>query len=171
MTARFRNCDLWPATCDPWPVTRNLWPVTCGLDPLKLQLLTDFTSLQQDCPNLKVVKARLLALVQLRTQGQASNWLLVGWAMNTSELLKFKSLRWPKPLLLSERYCTGCKCCLSIFTKIKLLIVNRDSSMVFSVVVLLLQYYFSLRNIFWCISLKNSLGWEFVYFVTCFVGI
>ena len=62
------------------------------------------------------------------------------------------------------------KCCLSIFTKIKLLIVNRDSSMVFSVVVLLLPYYFCLRNIFWCIKSKNSLGWEFVYFATCFVG-
>ena len=34
------------------------------------------------------------------------------------------------------------------FTKIKLLIVNRDSSMVFSVVVLLLQYDFCLRNVF-----------------------
>ena len=54
---------------------------------------------------------------------------------------------------------------------IKLLIINRDSSMVFSVVVLLLQHYFCLRNILWCISPKNSLGWEFVYFATCFVGI
>ena len=36
-------------TCDPRPVT-------CGLDPLKLQLLTAFTSLQQDCPNLKVAR-------------------------------------------------------------------------------------------------------------------
>ena len=33
------------------------------------------------------------------------------------------------------------KCCFSIFTK-----VNRDSSMVFSVVVLPLQYYFCLRS-------------------------
>ena len=55
--------------------------------------------------------------------------------------------------------------------KIKLLIINRDSSMVFSVVVLLLKYNFCLRIIFWCLSSKNSLGWEFVYFTTCFVGI
>ena len=33
---------------------------------------------------------------------------------------------------------TTLKCCLSIVTKIKLLILNRDSSMVFYVVVLLL---------------------------------
>ena len=70
----------------------------------------------------------------------------------------------------SEGYFTACKCCLSIFTKIKLLIINTDSSMVFSVVVLLLKYNFCLRNIFWCLSPKNSLDWDFVYFTTCFVN-
>ena len=42
----------------------------------------------------------------------------------------------------------ACKCCLSIFTKIKLIIKNRDSSMVFSVVVLLLKCNFGLCDIF-----------------------
>ena len=51
---------------------------------------------------VKVVKARLLALVQLQTQEQAFNW-----AMNT-ELLKFKSLRWLKPPLLSKRALLHC---------------------------------------------------------------
>ena len=133
-----------------------------------LRLLPAYSKIART--NMKVVKARLLALVQLRTREQAFNW-----AMNT-ELLKFKSLRWPKPPLLSKRALLYCMfehflVLLSIFTKIKLLIVNRHSPMVFSVVVLLLQYYFCLRNIFWCISPKNSLGWEFVYFAACFVGI
>ena len=43
--------------------------------------------------------------------------------------------------------------------------------MVFSVVVLLLKYNFCLRNTFLCLSSKNSLGSDFVYFTTCFVGI
>ena len=46
-----------------------------------------------------------------------------------------------------------------------------DSSMVFSVVVLLLKFKFCLCNIFWCLSSKNSLSWEFVYFAKCFVGL
>ena len=52
----------------------------------------------------------------------------------------------------------------AILQKIKLLVINRDSSMVFSVVVLLLKYNSCLCNLFWCLSSKNSLGWEFVYF-------
>ena len=39
--------------------------------------------------------------------------------------------------------------------------------MVFSIVILLRKYNFYLRNIFWYLSLKNSLGWDFVYFATC----
>ena len=44
--------------------------------------------------------------------------------------------------LANERYYTACKCCLSIFTKIKLLIVNKAVQLVFSVVVLLLKFNF-----------------------------
>ena len=43
--------------------------------------------------------------------------------------------------------------------------------MVFSVVALLLQYYFCLRNVFRCILSKNSLGRKFAYFASCFVGL
>ena len=49
--------------------------------------------------------------------------------------------------------------------------INRDSSMVFSIIVLLHKYNFYPRNIFGCRSSKNSLGWGFAYFATCFVGI
>ena len=77
-----------------------------------LRLLPAYSKIART--NVKVAKARLFALVQLWTQELAFNW-----AMNT-ELLKFKSLRWPKPSLLSsERYYIACKCCLSIFTKNK----------------------------------------------------
>ena len=138
----------------------------------KLQLFTALPACSKIArTNVKVGKTRLLALVELRAQEQAFNWLLVGWAMIRN---CWGSIRWEdrsRRYQARERYYTACKCCLSIFTKIKLLILNRDSSMVFSVVVLLLQYYFCLRNVFWCILSKNSLGWEFVYFATCFVGI
>ena len=44
-------------------------------------------------------------------------------------------------------------------------IINRDSSIVFfSVVVLLVKYNF-------CVSSKHYIGWEFVYFATRFIGI
>ena len=45
----------------------------------------------------------------------------------------------------------------------QLLIINRDNSMVFSVVVLFLKYNFYFRNrSFWYLSSKNLLGWEFI---------
>ena len=44
-------------------------------------------------------------------------------------------------------------------------------SFVVSVVVLLFKYNVCLRNMFKCLSSKNSLGSDFVYFTTCFVGI
>ena len=46
--------------------------------------------------------------------------------------------------LANERYYTACKCCLSIFTKIKLLIVNRKLSWCF----LSLFYFLSLISAF-----------------------
>ena len=97
--------------------------------------------------NVKVGKSRLLALVELRAQELAFNLLLVGWAMIRN---CWGSIRWEdrsRRYQARERYYTACKCCLSIFTKIKLFIKNRDSSMVFSVA-LLLKYNFCLRNIF-----------------------
>ena len=45
--------------------------------------------------------------------------------------------------LANERYYTACKCCLSIFTKIKLLIVNRKLSWCF-----LSLFYLSLISAF-----------------------
>ena len=65
-----------------------------------LRLLPAYSKIART--NMKVVKVRLLALVQLWTREQAFNW-----AMNT-ELLKFKSLRWPKPPLLSKRVLLHC---------------------------------------------------------------
>ena len=113
----------------------------------KLQL---FTALPACCKiartNVNVEKTRLLAIVQLRAQEQVFNWLLVGWAMIRNY---WGSIRWDdrsRRYKVSKRYFTGCKCCLSIFTEIKLLILNRDSSMIFSVVVVLLKYNFCLRN-------------------------
>ena len=79
----------------------------------------------------------LLSLVQLRAQEQALNWLMIR--------------NWTGAVATKQASVTklhDCKCCLSIFTKIKFLIKNRDSSMVFSVVVLLPKYNFCLRNIF-----------------------
>ena len=104
------------------------------------------------------------------TDEQAFNWLLVEWAMIRN---CWGSIRWEdrsRRYYASERYYAACKCCSSIFAKIKLLIINRDSAMEFSVVVLLLKYNFCLRNIFSCLSSKNSLGWDFV-FTTFFVRI
>ena len=46
--------------------------------------------------------------------------------------------------LANERYYTACKCCLNIFTKIKLLIVNRQLSCFF----LSLLYFLSLISAF-----------------------
>ena len=46
--------------------------------------------------------------------------------------------------LANERYYTACKCCLNIFTKIKLLIVNRQLSWCF----LSLLYFLSLISAF-----------------------
>ena len=110
--------------------------------------------------NIKVERTRLLALVQLWTQEQAFNWLLIRWAIIRNY---WGSIHWDdqsRRYYASEPYYTACKCCLSIFTKIKLLIINRDSPMVFSVIVLLLKHNFCLRNIFWCLSSKNLLGWD-----------
>ena len=113
--------------------------------------------------NVQVRKTILVALVQLRAQEQAFNWLLVGWAMMRNCR---GSIRCDTGTVAtkraSERYHAACKWCLSIFTKIKLLVIN--SSILSSVVVLLLKYNFCLRYIFWCLSSKNSLGWDFVFF-------
>ena len=79
----------------------NCWVVferSCSYLRLLLAIINSNIALT----NVKVVKARLLALVHLRTREQAFNW-----AMNT-ELLKFKSLRWPKPPLLSKRALLHC---------------------------------------------------------------
>ena len=46
--------------------------------------------------------------------------------------------------LANERYYTACKCCLNIFTKIKLLVINRQLSWCF----LLLLYFLSLISAF-----------------------
>ena len=46
--------------------------------------------------------------------------------------------------LANERYYTACKCCLNIFTKIKLLIVKRQLSLCF----LSLLYFLSLFSAF-----------------------
>ena len=94
-------------------------------------------------------------LLNSEHRSKLSTGLLVGWAMIVEVQFVEKSGA------VASNY-AACKCCLSIFTKIKLLIVNRDSSMVFSVVVLLLKYNFCLRNIFRCPSSKYSLGWDFV---------
>ena len=128
----------------------------------KLQLFTSLPACSKIArTNVKVGKTILLAFVELQAhteaQEQAFDWLLVGWAMIRN---CWGSIRWEdrsRRYYAGERYYTACKCCLSIFTTIKLLIINRDSSMVFSVVVLLLEYNFCLLNIFWCLSSKNSL--------------
>ena len=53
------------------------------------------------------------------------------------------------------------KCCLSIFTKIKLLIKNRESSMVFSVVVLLLKCNFKCF-----VGLQQNLLFSYSFYTT-----
>ena len=61
----------------------------------------------------------------------ASFQLIACRVSDDTKLLRFNSLRWPEPSLLSQQhYFAACKCCSSIFTKIKLLIyiINRDSS-------------------------------------------
>ena len=52
--------------------------------------------------NVKVRKTRLLSLVQLRAQEQVFNSFTRRVSDNT-ELLRFNSLRWPEPSLLSKR--------------------------------------------------------------------
>ena len=87
-----RNSKLADGNANCWVVFERSYSY--------LRLLPAYSKIART--NVKVVTARLLALVQLRTREQAFNWLLVGWAMNT-EFLKLKSLRWPKPPLLSKR--------------------------------------------------------------------
>ena len=97
----------------------------------KLQLFTAFTLLQQHCSNycsVKFEKTRLLALVKLRTPEQTFKWLLVGWAMIRNCWGSLCWDNWSRRYLASKRNYTVWKCYLSNFTKIKLLIINRDNS-------------------------------------------
>ena len=144
--------------------------LSCSLK--KLQLFTALPACGKIArTKVKVGKTRLLALVQLRAQEQAFNWLLIGWAMIRSY---WGSIRWETGAVATKQASVTTlhvSVVWAFCTKIKLLIINRDSLMVFSVVVLLLKYNFYLPNTFRCLSSKNSLGWDFVYFATCFVGI
>ena len=67
---------------------------------------------------------------------------------------------------LGNEHCdTPCKCCLSIFTNVKVLIINRDSSSgVFCRCFTFKAEYFSSFVTQIIFLSKHSLGWEFVYF-------
>ena len=63
--------------------------------------------------------------------------------------------------LANERYYTACKCCLNIFTKIKLLIVNRQPSWcflsLFCVLSLIYAFVMSLIEAFARLRMKSCL--------------
>ena len=122
---------------------------------------------------VKVGKTRLLPLVQPWTQEQAFNWFNTRRVSHDKKLLRFTSLRWPQPSLLSKRALLYCMLALfEHFYKKASHHKQETAQLVFSVVVLLLKYNFILHNVsLYCVSSKNSLGWEFVYVATCFVGI
>ena len=116
--------------------------------------------------NIKVGKTRLL--FNSEHMSKFSTDLLVEWAM-IRNFVEMTGAVATKEASVTKLHVI--KCCLSIFTKIKLLVKNRDSSMVFSVFALLLKCNFCLCNIFWCLLSNNLSSWEFVYFRKCFVGL
>ena len=67
---------------------------------------------------------RLLLLVKLQAQEQAFNWLLIGWAIVPE---KYGIDDWSHHYQASECYYIAYNYSLNIFTKIKLLIINRES--------------------------------------------
>ena len=85
------------------------------------------SKIAQTSYSIKVGKTRLLSLVQLRAQEEAFNRLLSEWAMIRNCWGSLHWDDWSRCYYTSERYCTACKCCLSIFTKIKFLIIMYRS--------------------------------------------
>ena len=102
------------------------------------------------CDVLSVVGSSLTMVKFEPTTPNMSQHIATGW-LNARNILRPTMLRYVALACcdrLAGALLTACKCCLSIFTKIKLLVKNRDSSMVFSVFALLLKCNFCLCNIF-----------------------
>ena len=95
----------------------------------------------------------------------ASFQLITRRVSDDTELLRFTSLRWPEIAIKQASVTTLHVSVAWVFLQklIKLPFINSESSVAFSVIVLLLKCKFFLRCILQCLSSKDSLGWEFVY--------
>ena len=111
----------------------------------KLQLFTALPACSKIArTNVKVGKTRLLALVQLRAQEQAFNWLLVGWAMIRIPFrIGYTTMEWRNWLVTGRKH--------QLYIRKPQVILGEGGA---HPCTLPLD-----PPLFWCFSSNNSLGW------------